>query len=166
MAWGRALLENPRAINEAPESRIGWQRASRPSPHCLIPSARPVQPLRIQISHMAQFGLAGMTGAGTVDYESVLPYNGDWTSVSESICERGEIPQGLHSEGPERRGSLVRMQRCGPGEVGLGLFETEGPGAGELARGLPEVLRGDAQGDQIPLIPEGFFLRSIVAGCA
>ena len=55
-----------------------------------------------------------MTSAGTVDYESVLPYNGDWTSVSESICERGEIPQGLHRKGPERGATLVRMQRGGP----------------------------------------------------
>jgi len=102
---------------------------------------------------MAQFGLAGMTGAGTVDYESVLPYNGDWTSVSESICERGEIPQGLHSEGPERRSPMVRMQRYGPGEVGLGLPQPEGPGAGELVGSVPEVLRGDAQGDQVSLIP-------------
>ena len=39
--------------------------------------------------------------------------------------------------------------------MGLGLFQPEGPGAGELAGGVPEVLRGDAQGDQIPLIPLG-----------
>ena len=91
---------------------------------------------------MAQFGLAGMTGAGTVDYESVLPYNGDWTSVSESICERGEIPQGLNSKGPERRATLVRMKRGVAGEVGLGIPQQEGPGDGELAGGFPEVLWG------------------------
>ena len=45
------------------------------------------------------------------------------------------------------------MQRGGPGEVGLGLPQPEGPGAGELAGGVPKVLRGDAQRDQVPLIP-------------
>ena len=113
----------------------------------------PIKPLRIWLSDRGQFGLAGMTGAGTVGYESALPYNGDWTSASESICERGEVPQGLHSKGPERRSPLVRMQRGGPGEVGFGLPQPEGPGAGELAGSVPEVLRGDAQGDQVSLIP-------------
>ena len=37
--------------------------------------------------------------------------------------------------------------------VGLGLPQPEGPGAGELVGSVPEVLRGDAQGDQVPLIP-------------
>ena len=54
---------------------------------------------------------------------------------------------------------MVWMQRSGPGEVGLGLPEPKGPGAGELAGGLPEVFRGDAQGDQVPLI---FFLSYIL----
>jgi len=49
------------------------------------------------------------------------------------------------------------MQWGGPGEVGLSLPQPEGPGTGELAGGVQEILWGDAQGDQIPLIPlEGF----------
>lgn len=58
------------------------------------------------------------------------------------------------------------MQRCGPGEVGLGLFEPEGPGAGELAGGVPEVLRGDAQGDQVPLIPWQTIFLFILLACS
>ena len=49
------------------------------------------------------------------------------------------------------------MQRGGSGEVGLGLPQPEGTGAGQLAGGFPEVFRGDAQGDQIPLISSLIF---------
>ena len=73
--------------------------------------------------------------------------------VSESVCERGEVSQGLYSESSIGRVSVVRMQRSGSGALGQCLPEPEGAGSIELAGGVPPALRGDAQRDQVPLIP-------------
>lgn len=93
-----------------------------------------VPPSRIWPPPRAEPGLAEMTGARTMDYKAVLPYNGNWTPISEPLCERGEIPQGFRSESLVRRSLAVRMQRSGPGEVGLLLSQPEGPGPGQIGR--------------------------------
>jgi seryl-tRNA synthetase len=36
-----------------------------------------------------------MTGAEKVNCKAVLTYNGNWISVSESLCEREKVPKGF-----------------------------------------------------------------------
>jgi len=72
--------------------------------------------------------------------------------VSEPLHQRRQVPPGLQRQGPERRSALERLLRRGPGAMDERLPRPEGSGPRELARGLPEAFRRDAEGDQVPLI--------------
>jgi hypothetical protein len=100
-------------------------------------------------------GLSEMSGAGTVDYEAVLPYNGNWIEFQNLSVNGEKYPKGFTVKA-QSGDPLVGMQRRWPREMGIGILEPEGPGHGELARGLQEAFWGDAERDQVPLINHHF----------
>ncbi len=102
-------------------------------------------------------GLSEMSGAGTVDYEAVLPYNGNWIEFQNLSVNGEKYPKGFTVKAQSGDALWSGCSGVGLERWASAFLSQKGLDPENWPAGVPQALRGDAQRDQVPLIPTSIF---------